>query len=109
MSNVAIRISFARSDLVIGINDAETRENGVEETRERDQDALNTRERPSFPNYDELCKGIVWLCVPQALGCQDFAFCPNNPSVFLPPSTSESHVLRRWARNDLVDPRIRRR
>lgn len=109
MPNVAIRVSFARLDLVIDINDAETRENGVEETSERDQDGLNTRERPSFPNYDELCKGVVWLCVPQALGCQDFAFCPNNPSIFLPPSTSESHVLRRRARNDPVDRRIPRR
>lgn len=78
----------------------------------RRADALDTRERPSFPNYDkELCKGAVYGCVlvPQALGLQDFASRPNNPSVFLPPSASESHVLRRRARSDPMDPRIPRR
>jgi len=59
---VALRGSFARLDcraVDLGINDAETRESGPGKMR---PGRANTRERPSFPNYDELCKGAVRLC-----------------------------------------------
>lgn len=83
----------------VNINDAETRA-----TLERRADATGTRltlenaqVSLTMVNYAKASYGCVVL---QALGPQDFTSHTNNLSVFLPPSTSESHVLRRRARSD---------
>lgn len=89
--------SCRRSSYRVGINDAETRA-----TLERRADATGTRLENAqvsltMVNYAKAPYGCVVL---QALGPQDFTSHTNNLSVFLPPSTSESHVLRRRARSD---------